>query len=72
METKLLSLYIWWRGQLFFWVHHREVHGAETTPGFIMKVEKSVKGNFERQAPEGRLIGTFKGEYPLKGKGEWG
>ena len=37
-----------------------------------MKVKRSVKGNLARQSLEGRKIGTFKGDYPLNSKGEWG
>ena len=44
----------------------------ETEPRFRMKVERSVVGNLARQSLEGRKIGTFKGEYPLNSKGEWG
>ena len=37
-----------------------------------MKVERSVNGNLDRQSLEGRLISSFRGEYPLNSKGEWG
>ena len=55
-----------------FWRHHKEVHGEDTDPQFSMRVKRTLKGNLQRQALEGRLIDSFKGQYPLNNKGEWG
>ena len=39
---------------------------------YAVKVEKTFKGNMQRQIKEGQMIGEFKGDTLLNRKGEWG
>ena len=51
--------------------HHLEMH-QDREPSFEMKVHSQHRSALQRQATEGYLIGSFKGDHLMNRRGEWG